>query len=87
MLQTAARNKTVVGPIGLPEGVDTAHSLWSNQLVDGGLLGVPDLVQHGQTGYLAGERDAEDLATGLRPALEQPATIRDWGRAAPEAVL
>jgi hypothetical protein len=30
----------VARQIGLPESVDTAHNLWSNQFVDGGLLAV-----------------------------------------------
>ena len=49
--------------------------------------GIPDLIQHGKTGYLARARDVEDLARGIRLLLEQPDTIRDWGRAAREAVL
>ena len=49
--------------------------------------GIPDLVQHGVSGYLARARDVGDLASGIRLSLEQPDTLRAWGHAARERVL
>lgn len=49
--------------------------------------GVPDIVQHGKTGYLARASNADDFARGIRLSLEQPDTMREWGRAARERVM
>lgn len=49
--------------------------------------GVPELVEHGKSGYLARQKDARDLAVGLRLVLERSGTSGAWGAAARQVVL
>lgn len=44
--------------------------------------GLPDIVEHHHTGYLAREADSHDLAIGLTQALEDAQHENHWGQAA-----
>jgi glycosyltransferase involved in cell wall biosynthesis len=44
--------------------------------------GLPDIVEHHHTGYLAQENDVHDLSTGLIEALEDAQHENHWGNAA-----
>lgn len=46
--------------------------------------GLPDIVEHRVTGYLATPWDTDDLATGLRQALEDSLAGDSWGTSARE---
>ncbi|MEW6250626.1 MAG: glycosyltransferase [Planctomycetota bacterium] len=44
--------------------------------------GVPEQIEHGQTGWLAADGDVDGLVAGLRATAGSPATARRWGVAA-----
>jgi len=46
--------------------------------------GLPDIVQHESTGYLAGPFDTRDFARGLERALDDARTAGNWGQRARE---
>lgn len=56
-------------------------------VVGGRSGGVPDLVEHGKTGYLAAEGDASGFADALRRLFDHPDRIPAFGRAGRSAVL
>ncbi len=56
-------------------------------VVGGRSGGVPDLVEHGTTGYLAPEGDAAGFADALRILFDHPDRIPIFGRAGQSAVL
>jgi glycosyltransferase involved in cell wall biosynthesis len=49
--------------------------------------GVPDLIQHGITGYLAGPSDIDGLAQSVRTLLQQPQLLKDFGERARERAV
>ncbi len=49
--------------------------------------GLPDIVEHQATGYLARAHDTDDLATGLVQAIDDSAHERRWSQAARERAL
>ena len=52
-----------------------------------GIGGLPDIVSHQQTGYLASPFDLDQLAEGLVQALDDSAHDRNWSRTARERAL
>jgi len=49
--------------------------------------GVPDLIQHGITGYLAGPSDIDGIAQSVRTLLQQPQLLKDFGERARERAV
>jgi len=43
---------------------------------------IPEIVVHGETGWLCAERSSEDVAAALAEALAEPGRLSDYGRAA-----
>lgn len=64
-------------PVTLMEAMATAMPVVSTRH-----SGIPELVEHGRTGYLAGERDAIGLADALQDLLRSPSLAREIGAAA-----
>lgn len=48
--------------------------------------GIPEAVEHGVSGWLGDEGDAEGLAGALLEAADEPARLRAWGKAGSAAV-
>jgi glycosyltransferase involved in cell wall biosynthesis len=69
------------GPMMIPEAM-----LCGTPVVAFNMGGAPDLITSGQTGYLAGLRNASDLAIGVRQVLSSP-TRDEMGQAAARRAL
>jgi glycosyltransferase involved in cell wall biosynthesis len=70
----------------LPRSVLEAMA-WETPVVATAVFGLPELIEHGRTGWLCEPRDVRALADALDRALETPdAELREIGRAARERV-
>lgn len=54
------------------------HILCGTPVVAFNCTGIPELVQTGQTGYLAKFKDTEDLARGIEKMIQYPIKITGW---------
>lgn len=79
--QTAANGDMEGIPMVLMEGMASGMPVLSTRH-----SGIPELVEHGKSGFLAGEGDVEELARYLRDLLEKPEAWEAMGQAGRAAV-
>ncbi len=71
---------------GLPNTVLEAMAM-EIPVVSTAVAGVPELVEHGKTGYLTPLRDVDGLANSVLQLLRDPARCREFGLQARERIL
>ena len=49
--------------------------------------GIPEIVQHNKSGYIAQNFDVKDLAYGIRHLIENPSVAAEWGKNARMHIL